>query len=161
MSRAKKIFSRVVLVLIGIVVAIQLVPYGRNHTNPPAAPEPSWDSPRTRELFHRACANCHSHDTVWPWYSHVAPASWLVQHDVEEARRHFNVSDENKRDRRGGRAADALADGEMPPWYYLPAHPRARLSSAEKEALAAGLQATFGGRPLNAGGGAGENGDHD
>ena len=79
------------LALLGFGLAIQLVPYGRDHTNPPVLAEPAWDAPRTRELFFQACKDCHSNETVWPGYASLAPMSWLVQHDVEEGREHFNV----------------------------------------------------------------------
>lgn len=130
------------LVVLGL--AIQLVPYGRDHANPAVRAEPAWDSPRTRELFFRACKDCHSHETVWPWYANVAPASWLLQHDVEEGRSHFDVSDWGRAKNHGDEAAGMVRKGEMPPWFYLPAHPEARLSDAEKRELLAGLVATFG-----------------
>jgi len=50
-----------------VLAAIQLVPFGRDHQNPPVTGEPAWDSPRTRELFFRACKDCHSNETTWPW----------------------------------------------------------------------------------------------
>ena len=76
--------------LIVVLVAIQLVPYGRRHTNPPVTQEPGWDQPRTRALVARACFDCHSNETAWPWYAHMAPLSWLVQRDVDEGRRALN-----------------------------------------------------------------------
>ena len=63
-------------------ILIQLIPFGRVHTNPPKAGEPAWNSPSTRELVRRTCFDCHSNETTWPWYSNVAPASWLLQRDV-------------------------------------------------------------------------------
>jgi mono/diheme cytochrome c family protein len=63
-------------------VGIQLVPYGRAHTNPPIAGEPAWDAPATRALAKQACFDCHSHETEWPAYASIAPVSWLVQHDA-------------------------------------------------------------------------------
>lgn len=144
-SRRPRPVRTALVVLVGLFLAIQLVPYGRDHGNPPVTGTPEWDSPRTRELFFTTCKDCHSHETEWPWYSFVAPMSWLVQHDVDEGREHFNVSawgqqEENE----GDEAAEMLRDGEMPPWFYLPAHPEARLSDADREALIAGLVATFG-----------------
>ena len=81
------------LVGVGIVFAllIQLIPIDR--TNPPVVTQVQWDSPQTQALFKRACADCHSNETVWPWYSYVAPVSWLVAHDVSEGRGRLNVSD--------------------------------------------------------------------
>jgi hypothetical protein len=81
---------KVLFSVIGLVVLfglIQLIPYGHNHTNPSVVAEPQWDTPQTRELTARACYDCHSNATVWRWYSSIAPASWLIQHDVEDGRR--------------------------------------------------------------------------
>jgi mono/diheme cytochrome c family protein len=133
-------------VLIAVLVAgvafgvIQLVPYGRAHENPPVAAEPQWDSIQTHELFNRACADCHSNRTTWPWYSNIAPLSWLIQHDVNEGRSEFNASELNSR---GDHAARIVQEGEMPPIQYLPLHPDARLSASERAQLAQGLAATF------------------
>lgn len=132
------------LSLVGLGLVIQLVPYGRAHENPAVLQEPEWDRPETREIFFRTCKDCHSNETVWPWYSFVAPASWLVQRDIDEGRSHFNVSEWGRKRNHGDEAAEMVRKGEMPPWFYLPAHPEARLSDAAKEALIAGLVATFG-----------------
>lgn len=140
------------LKILGILILaaglIQLVPYGKDHTNPPVVAEPSWDSPQTRALFFRACADCHSNETKWPGYSHIAPISWLVRSDVDEGREHFNVSTWGQgRRNKGSEAAAAVREGEMPPLPYLIPHPDARLSDAEKASLVKGLAATFGDRP--------------
>jgi hypothetical protein len=136
--------ARVAAVLGGIFVLVQLVPYGWSRTNPPVRAEPAWDAPRTRELFFRACADCHSNQTEWPWYSKIAPVSWLVVRDVEVGRSHFNVSEWDRPQEDAGEAAEEVRDGEMPLPIYLPAHPEARLSAAEKAELVRGLAATFG-----------------
>jgi mono/diheme cytochrome c family protein len=135
---------RGLLLGLGLALAIQLVPYGRAHSNPPLRAEPAWDAPGTRELFFRACKDCHSNETDWPWYGSVAPASWLLQWDVEEGREHFNVSEWGRKKNHGDEAAELVREREMPPWFYLPAHPEARLSEREREQLVAGLVATFG-----------------
>ena len=135
---------RVVVLLGGLALAIQLVPYGRDHDNPPVQAEPDWDRTRTRALFERACQDCHSNETRWPWYASVAPASWLVQRDVDEGREHFNVSEWGREENHGDEAAEMVREGEMPPWFYLPAHPEARLDEAERNELMTGLIATFG-----------------
>ena len=123
---------------------IQLVPYGRNHTNPPVVQEPNWDSAQTRALAQHACYDCHSNEVTWPWYSNVAPVSWLVQHDVDEGRQHLNFSDWGRsgRSEAAREMSEVVLEGEMPPLQYLLAHPEARLTAAEKEALAQGLAAT-------------------
>ncbi len=132
-----------VLVLIG--VAIQFVPYGKSRTNPPVIAEPGWDNQGTKELFYRVCGNCHSNNTTWPWYSSIAPVSWLIQRDVDEGREHFNVSMWDAQSVNKGRdAAGEVSDGEMPPWFYVIGHPEAKLSDSEKMQLVRGLTATFG-----------------
>ena len=131
----------------GIILfaAIQVIPYGRNHGNPPVNGEPKWDSPRTQELFDRACKDCHSNNTIWPWYSSVAPASWLTQIDVSLGRKKFNVSEWGRSEKNeGDKAADEVRKGKMPMFIYLPAHPQAKLNATEKEELVKGLAATFG-----------------
>ena len=127
-------------------LAIQFIPYGHSHFNPPRVREPGWDKPETRELARRACFNCHSNETVWPWYSNVAPVSWLTERDVNDGRRHLNFSEFNRPYKHAGRASKEVREGDMPPWYYLPTpmHPEARLTSAEHEALIDGLAKTLG-----------------
>lgn len=135
------------------LLAIQLVPYGRSHTNPPTTKEPAWDSPRTRALFMDACGDCHSNRTSWPWYTNVAPISWLTQRDVVAGRAQFDVSNwDRPQDFNAGDAADAIRGGSMPPWFYTPLHPAARLSSAEKQRLIAGLARTLAASPPIGGG---------
>jgi hypothetical protein len=126
-------------------LAIQLVPYGRNHTNPPVVREPIWPSPEVRALAKRACFDCHSNEVVWPWYSNVAPVSWMIQRDVDEGRRKLNFSEwGTRRDERD--AAEQVQQGKMPEPKYLLTHPEARLTNAEKQMLIDGLQAIAGRR---------------
>jgi hypothetical protein len=130
--------------IVGGLLTIQLVPYGRAHDNPLVMAEPSWDSALTRELAVRACFDCHSNETRWPWYSNVAPLSWLVQRDVDEGREKLNYSEWN-RAQEGEESAETVREGTMPPDAYLLTHPGARLTDSELVALAEGLAATFGG----------------
>lgn len=125
-----------------ILFLIQAVPYGRDHINPPLNAEPAWDNPRTQELTVRACFDCHSNETVWPWYSYIAPISWLIERDVKEGRRELNFSEWNKAQEEAGEATNTVRKGSMPPWYY----PWARLSSAERQDLIQGLERTLGSR---------------
>lgn len=128
-----------------LLILIQFFPIGKDHTNPPVVAEPMWDSQITRELFNRACADCHANTTKWPWYSHIAPISWIVADHVEEGREHFNVSVWGiQKKNKGDEAAEEVEDGEMPLFGYDITHPEARLSADEKEALIQGLKATFG-----------------
>jgi len=131
-------------------IAIQLVPYGRDHANPAVLREPAWDSPATRELAKKACFDCHSNETVWPWYSRVAPVSWLVYRDVVEGREHLNFSDWKDGSRKGENPREIskeVLEGEMPPLQYHIAHPEAKLDMQSKKLLIEGLVATAAGTP--------------
>lgn len=155
---------RILLLILAVLAAgfllIQLVPFGRAHDNPPVVQEPNWDSPQTRELAARACFDCHSNTTVWPWYSNVAPVSWLVQHDVDEGRQFINFSDWIN-----SGEVDELSEvvnrGEMPPFQYFPTHPEAKLTDAERAALADGLAATVAQSPATTGREHGEHEEHE
>jgi mono/diheme cytochrome c family protein len=135
-----------VIGMLAVFALLQLVPYGHDHSNPSVVAEPQWDSPQTRELAARACFDCHSNETIWPWYSNVAPVSWLIQRDVVEGRSRLNFSEWNQPQRAAHEVGEAISEGEMPPWFYLPLHPSANLSPGEQQALVAGLQRTLGGR---------------
>jgi mono/diheme cytochrome c family protein len=137
--------GKLIIGAVVVAVAIQFIPYGKTYTNPPIISEPKWDSPQTKELFNNACANCHSNQTVYPWYSKVAPVSWLVASDVEDGRKHFNVSMWGvQKKNKGDEAAKELKGGDMPPWFYLPTHPEAKLTEAQTQELITGLEKTFG-----------------
>jgi len=129
----KKISIAVVILLF----AIQFVPVTR--TNPPS-PAPIQAPDAVHSVLKQSCFNCHSHETVWPWYSHVAPVSWLVAHDVNEAREKMNFSNWAQYDARElahhyEEIWDEVEDGGMPPWYYLIMHRDARLSEQDKQLL--------------------------
>jgi mono/diheme cytochrome c family protein len=125
--------------LAGAFALAQLVPVSR--TNPPVEQEVDAP-PGARAVLERSCFDCHSHATRWPWYSWVAPVSWLLAHDVSEAREHLNFStwgryDAKEREEKLEEIAEVLEEGEMPPWFYLPLHPEARLSEADLAAVRA------------------------
>jgi hypothetical protein len=144
-----KIIVRSAVIGIGLFLVIQLIPYGRDHSNPLVVREPAWDSASTRELVRRACFDCHSNQTVWPWYARIAPASWLVYNDVVEGREKLNFSDWLDGRRKGEKAAEIrkeIEEGEMPPFQYRIAHPDARFSGEEKQLLIIGLTATVNGK---------------
>ena len=77
-------------ILVVLFVAAQLIPV--NRTNPSVTTQLNWDSQQTKTLAYRACTDCHSNETTWPWYSYIAPASWLVYYDVERGRSELNLS---------------------------------------------------------------------
>ena len=148
----RRVLLMALFIVLALVVGIQAVPYGRQHTNPPVVAETNWDTPRTRTLAARVCFDCHSNETVWPWYSNVAPISWLIQRDVDQGRRVVNFSEWTRPQKEARESAKTLREGEMPPWVYMIRSSSARLSPAEKEALASGLAATLGtGRSVTGG----------
>jgi hypothetical protein len=130
MKRSAKIAVGVGVAL----VAIQVVRFERN--NPPVTGE--IDVPAdVRAVLRRACYDCHSNETVWPWYSQVAPASWLLARDVRAGRRHVNFSEwkslpPEKADKKRRGCGEQVRKGEMPLWFYVPLHPDARLTDADK-----------------------------
>jgi hypothetical protein len=135
----------ILLVIIGIVVVllIQVIPYGRNHQNPPVVQELKWANPETRALAKRACFDCHSNETVWPWYSNIAPVSWLVYHDVEEGRATMNFSDW-KGLMEPGEIGEVVSEGRMPLPQYLMLHPTAKFSPQEAAVFIDGINKTLG-----------------
>lgn len=144
-NRTIKIISIIIIVAIVLLVIIQFIPYGKDHTNPPVVSELNWDSQQTRDLTKRACFDCHSNETLWPWYSNLAPISWLVYRDVVEGRSRLNFSDwQNNRLEGPGELTSIINEGEMPPFQYLLMHSSAKLSSTEKSDLINGLQKTLG-----------------
>jgi len=129
--------SRIVLAVVVACAGIQLIPVDR--TNPPVEEElPA--SPEVKAILKRACYDCHSHETIWPWYSRVAPVSWLLALDVGEGREELNFSTWNrysqkKRDKMIKEIWEEVGEGDMPPWFYLPLHPEARLSESDRAVL--------------------------
>ncbi|MFQ5575772.1 MAG: heme-binding domain-containing protein [Anaerolineae bacterium] len=134
----KLMAGAVTLAVLGLLAA-QLIPVTK--TNPPVTDEPAWDSPQTRELARRACFDCHSNETNWPWYSNIAPVSWVIISHVNEGRRKVNFSAWSPRQQR--EVIETVLEGEMPPLYYRLTNPQARLTQAQTQALVNGLQATF------------------
>ena len=141
------------LSLVGAFVLIQVIPYGRDHTNPPTTSEPEWDSPRTRTLAAGACYDCHSNETAWPWYTSLAPFSWLIQRDVDEGRDTLNFSEWDQPQAESDEIPEVIRKREMPPWYYTALHGGARLSDAQRNQLIDGLRTTFNASPPTQGGG--------
>lgn len=130
----------VILVIVVLVTVIPLL----LETNPPDVAEPQWDSPQTRALAVRACFDCHSNSTQWPWFTRVPGSSILVVSDVLRGRSRLNFSDwgsaTGSREGRNPRdIARVIQRGDMPPWEYLLLHPEAQLSDAEKQQLVDGL----------------------
>lgn len=131
----KKIVLIVVVVGVVLFGLIQFIPFGHDHTNPAVVSEPAWSSPEARTLVKEHCFQCHSNETEWPWYSNIAPASWLIQMDVNEGRSKFNFSDWKNNPGELDEIDEAIQGGEMPPIQYWMFHPNSRLSDQQKQDL--------------------------
>jgi hypothetical protein len=161
-TRRRRFLFRAGLGLLVVAVLLQLVPYGRGHANPPVTGDAPWPDGRARELATAACYDCHSNQTRWPPQSYVAPFSWLLTRDVEQGRAELNFSTWDADDGEADDAAEAVAEGSMPPRRYVLVHPDAALSDAERQVLADALEAM--GRARRGGGersGPGGGGDED
>jgi hypothetical protein len=144
---AGKACKAAILALAGIAAVIQFVRPDRS--NPASDPAASFEAvahpaPRAAAALRRACMDCHSNSTVWPWYSGIAPVSWLVARDVNEGRAHLNLSEwsnlapEMSELRRKAMCAQ-VREGEMPLLQYRLIHSGARLSAEDVSALCAGI----------------------
>jgi mono/diheme cytochrome c family protein len=130
--------TKAVVALVAAFLVIQIVRPAR--TNPPVDSAKTIDAhvdvPQAVDaILSRACADCHSNATRWPWYSQVAPVSWLLANDVNGGRLHLNFSDWEARHHHEespfAEMCKQVRDRDMPPWYYLPLHPAARLTPAD------------------------------
>ena len=141
-NRRKIIIWLLGLAILGYLVleVAQFVVFGLPD-NPPVTHEVQWDSSRTEELWNRVCQDCHSNETIWPWYSYVFPSAVLVLDDVRDGREKFNVSTNNLDEAK--EIGEQIEEGEMPPSKYILLHPNANLTDEEKEQLMAGLSTTF------------------
>jgi hypothetical protein len=133
----KKVLRWFLLGILLALIVMQFAPVER--TNPPVEEEVRSPA-NVRAILKRACYDCHSNETRWPWYSHVAPVSWLVAHDVHEARKHLNFSTWNqynpkRQARKLNATSEEVDEGEMPLWYYLAVHRDAALSDADRALL--------------------------
>jgi mono/diheme cytochrome c family protein len=151
----KKWLLRGLVAVVALFLVAQVIPYGRNHKNPPVTQAVKWDSARTEQLAAGACFDCHSNLTNWKWYTNIAPISWLVYADVKGGRETLNFSEWNRPQADAGDIVESVQGGSMPPFQYKPLHAGGRLSSAQRDELVRGLQRTLAQDPPIPGGGGG------
>lgn len=135
--------KRAIWIVVLVLIVAQAIRPSR--TNPPtqAALDISAEAalpPATMSVFHRACNDCHSNFTVWPWYSSVAPSSWLVDYDVRAGRKRMNLSEwgnytAEHRAKLAREMCKEVTEGEMPGPMYTLMHPQAKLTSADVQAV--------------------------
>lgn len=138
MARKKKSLIAL-LILVIIFLAIQVIPVSRENPEVNLGLDFSENS-QVRRILVNSCYDCHSHETTWPWYSRIAPASWLVASDVEEAREHLNFSkwellSEEKQAHAREEIVEEIEKGEMPLNIYLIMHPDAALDDSDKQII--------------------------
>jgi heme-binding protein len=139
----RKPWQKLLFVCLLLIALIQFVR--------PSMSNPPVDSTREITAIHhathviastleRSCNDCHSNRTVWPWYSQVAPVSWLVAHDVNEGRNALNFSEwrlygPERAQKLLGEICETVREGEMPVKQYTLLHPRARLTPSDVHSL--------------------------
>jgi len=133
----RTLVGRALIALALVFVLAQFVPVDR--ANPPVGAEVAAPA-EVRAILRRACYDCHSNETVWPWYGRVAPVSWLLERDVREGRKEVDFSvfgqyAEKRRQRKWVEIPQQVEKDEMPPWFYTAIHPDARLSEADRQTL--------------------------
>lgn len=146
----RRIIQVSLIAVVGLLLVMQF--FRPQRTNPRLNPAASFEAvakppAHVATSVRRACGDCHSNETAWPWYSHVAPASWLVAQDVSQGRVHLNLSDwrgysaEMVRSRLQ-EMCEEVEKKSMPPWYFRLAHPASRLNEAEASSLCGLTRAT-------------------
>jgi Haem-binding domain len=140
--RMKQVMKWAGITLVVAFIVAQFVRPAK--TNPPVDEGSTLSArlqvtPEVEAIINRSCVDCHSHKTMWPWYSNVAPVSWLLTRDVNDGRRHWNVSDWPTDPKRSARRLQEMCEqvekGEMPMAIYVVMHPMAKLSDADKKTL--------------------------
>lgn len=135
--------KKIVLVIAAAFVLAQLV--RPDLTNPKEQPGHTLyanvNVPQdVRGIFERSCRDCHSNRTTWPWYTNLAPVSWLLAHDVKDGRKELNLSewakyDVNRAERKLEEICDQVKKGDMPMKIYVPLHPNAKLTDDDKQVV--------------------------
>lgn len=131
-----------IMAAIAVFALIQAVPFGRVHANGALVSEPAWPDQETRALIVRGCYDCHSNEVKYPWYSNIAPISWLVADHVNEGRDALNFSEFAASSRAADDVIEQIQEREMPPSYFtrFGLHSTAKLSDAEITKLLASLR---------------------
>ena len=138
-GRLRRVATWTGLSVLGLFLVIQLVPYGWRHPNPPVVRDAPWPDAESAAIARRACYDCHSNESKWPAYSYVAPLSWLVRYDVDQARERFNFSDWDRYQGKASNAVDQVLAGTMPQTRYTIIHRSAKLTDAEVSKLSDAL----------------------
>ncbi len=133
------------LVFFAVILLFVIQLYRPQRTNPTTDPKQDIHlivsvDPQIVSIMKRSCNDCHSNQTVWPWYSHIAPVSWLLVSDVNRGRAAANFSEWSRYSAQEQKkhleeVCSEISTGEMPALQYVLMHPKARLSAEEKAAV--------------------------
>lgn len=134
---SRKIIRRILFATMIAFVIIQLIPV--DQSNPPVESEIS-SPPEVGAILRRACYDCHSNETKWPWYSKIAPVSWLAASDVHEGRNELNFStwgrySKEQQIKKLKESWEEITEGEMPPASFKLMHKEATVSASDRELL--------------------------
>jgi hypothetical protein len=139
----KKLITYGLPLLVVVLVVLQF--FGPDTANPPEDPAATFAAVAkppagVLNVIDRGCRDCHTNRTSWPWYSRIAPASFLIARDVTKGRAHLNFSEWRGMSPeitalRMSEACIEVTRGDMPLPYYLPVHPEAKLSAEDVKAI--------------------------
>lgn len=138
-----KKFKIVLLVLVGIFLIIQVIPSNRPANEPVAGVDffQQYAVPeRVETIIRTSCFDCHSQEVSYPWYSYVAPVSWLVSRDVRFGRANLDFSRWHELDKKdkiklAGEIGEEVEQGLMPMPIYLVMHSDATLSPEDQQLI--------------------------
>jgi hypothetical protein len=147
MNIMKKYLKWFLVAAVAVFALLQLT--NPAHTNPPVKTDfiATLNPPsEVAGMLRTACYDCHSDATRWPWYSHIAPVSWQVVQDVNEGRKHVNLSEwpADQADlarKKLEHMSDEIDQGDMPLAKYTLIHTDARLTAAQRDELTQWLDA--------------------
>lgn len=138
------------IIIVGLVVFALIQFIQPDRENPPFDPADTMQSqlqvpPHIKTLLERGCKDCHSNECEWPFYSYIAPVSWLVSYDVSEGRKHFNMSEwgkykEGKKMQKLSGIYQLVSDRSMPLPKYIPLHSEANFTDEERQTLSGWAQ---------------------
>jgi hypothetical protein len=138
-----KTFFKILFWFVIVISLIQFIPVDREN-KPVKKSENFVDAfhapPKIRELLKNACYACHSNETVYPYYAFVAPVSWSIRNHVNEGREHLNFSEwstfnTDLKESMLENSMDELQQKSMPMTAYIPYHPKANLTDAQRQLL--------------------------
>jgi len=133
----RKLLSYFIICLLAAFLIIQFVPVKMNN------PDVTYDIPTTpavKSVLRRACYECHSNQTMWPWYSKIAPVSWMISSDIIKGRKALNYSEwdrytNSEKIKQIRESWEEVSEGEMPPYIYIKMHPESKLTVRDRNLL--------------------------